>query len=152
MCTSFPIILTPLLCVVLRSILKLGYQGKMASSLSWRGVEVERGPARHINACSQAERRALLQQHPDARKVAAVLLGSPPADFREWVKMRQRADIEAKKALGEELPDEVGFTGFDEVRYEWAGEAPQLVLWLSLRRSKSFEHSREISVPSARKA
>ncbi|CAE7202630.1 unnamed protein product, partial [Symbiodinium necroappetens] len=96
----------------------------------------------------EAERRALLQQHPDARKVAAVLLGSPPADFREWVKMRQRADIEAKKALGEELPDEASETlcsgvpdavdkalgefarftlpsraeGFDEVRYEWAGE------------------------------
>eukprot|EP00439_Symbiodinium_sp_Y106_P058961 s2574_g8.t1 len=103
-----------------------------------------------------AERRALLQQHPDARKIAAVLLGSPPADFREWVKMRQRADIETKKVLGEEPPDEASETlcsgvpdavdkalgefarftlpsraeGFDEVRYEWAGEGPMRSLAL----------------------
>jgi len=112
----------------------------------------------------EAERRALLQQHPDARKIAAVLLGSPPADFREWVKMRQRADIETKKVLGEEPPDEASETlcsgvpdavdkalgefarftlpsraeGFDEVRYEWAGEEAakqELLAWQQQRKA-----------------
>ncbi|CAE7542806.1 PDR17 [Symbiodinium natans] len=82
-------------------------------------------------------------------QVAAILFGSPPAEFQDWVKRRRRKDHEDKEAAGEAaeeasetfdsttVPDAADRAlaefahfslpttseGFDEVRYEWANEA-----------------------------
>jgi len=128
----------------------------------------------------EAERRAMLQFLPDAKKIAVVLFGQPSADFREWVKRRRRALHEAKKVeaevRGEKPPEDLDLPdasqddvsvllrsdvpdlteqsldafasfslpstaeGFDEIRYEWAGQEASQEALLTWQRQRKASH------------
>eukprot|EP00931_Biecheleriopsis_adriatica_P009178 TRINITY_DN110274_c0_g1_i1.p1 TRINITY_DN110274_c0_g1~~TRINITY_DN110274_c0_g1_i1.p1 ORF type:complete len:809 (+),score=207.76 TRINITY_DN110274_c0_g1_i1:48-2474(+) len=50
----------------------------------------------------EAERRKLLQSFPSAKKVAAVIVGKPDSNFRDWVHGKIRSDFDARKRSAEQ--------------------------------------------------